>query len=289
MTNDLLNKGLIGFSNLGNTCFMNSVLQCIRYTIPLSIYFITNKITNENKLTDAYIKLCKDSWLTTNTYAPKEFKQALGQSNRMFRGFSQHDAQEMLIHLLDTLHDNLKSDNKSIISNLFHGRYKQTIHCPNCGYDSITYQPFVDIQVPLVESKNNIELIDCFNSLIDDEELDNYNMYNCEKCKNKVNAIKKMEIDILPDFLIVTLKRFNRMRKLDNAVNFPLNQFKILDKKYDLYATVNHFGSKNGGHYTANIKHPNGNWYNMNDSKCSKINNDNIINNSVYIAFFQKK
>lgn len=35
---------------------------------------------------------------------------------------------------------------------------------------------------------------------------------------------------------------------------------------YDLYAVSNHFGSLNGGHYTASAKNPDGRWYYYNDS-----------------------
>ena len=36
-------KGATGLSNLGNTCFMNSSIQCVSNTKPLTDYFISGR------------------------------------------------------------------------------------------------------------------------------------------------------------------------------------------------------------------------------------------------------
>ena len=289
-------SGLIGLSNLGNTCFMNSALQCLRYTIPLSAFFMRYNVQTKNELTDAYIHLVRKTWFNqSGSYSPRKFKQALGLSNKRFMGYSQQDSQEVIIHLLDVIHESLKDigtknkKKRSIISDIFYGKFKQIVHCPKCGYDSITYQSFTDLEIPLCKSNSSsIDLGECIENFITEETLDQNNLYTCDKCKQSVQAIKKMDLDILPNFLIVTLKRFDKQKKLNDLVDFPLEKFKIFNTEYDLYATVNHYGGRNGGHYTASVLHPNGNWYKMDDSRCSKMSPDNVIDNSVYIAFFKK-
>jgi ubiquitin carboxyl-terminal hydrolase 4/11/15 len=58
---------------------------------------------------------------------------------------------------------------------------------------------------------------------------------------------------------------------------------------YDLYAVTNHFGSLNGGHYTANGRNPDGNWYNFNDSKVSECGEKNLCASSAYLLFYRRR
>lgn len=74
------------------------------------------------------------------------------------------------------------------------------------------------------------------------------------------------------------LKRFSlggRARKVDNAIEFPVNSLNMADYsadnqqkelKYDLYGVVNHNGTCHTGHYTAYCRHPyTGAWHMFND------------------------
>jgi hypothetical protein len=111
--------GLVGLSNLGNTCFMNSILQCLSNTVALRDYFIsrqfeadrneTNPLGMRGKLADAFFNLLNTMWTTPDAaeVSPRAFKTAIAQFKPEFAGFQQHDSQEFLSFLLDGLHEDL--------------------------------------------------------------------------------------------------------------------------------------------------------------------------------------
>uniref|UniRef100_A0A8C9TSM4 Ubiquitin carboxyl-terminal hydrolase 4 n=1 Tax=Scleropages formosus TaxID=113540 RepID=A0A8C9TSM4_SCLFO len=110
--------GLCGLSNLGNTCFMNSALQCLSNTPPLTQYFLDDlyeaEINRDNPLgmrgeiAEAYADLIKQMWLSRSSYvAPRSFKTQVGRFAPQFSGYQQQDSQELLAFLLDGLHEDL--------------------------------------------------------------------------------------------------------------------------------------------------------------------------------------
>jgi ubiquitin C-terminal hydrolase len=58
---------------------------------------------------------------------------------------------------------------------------------------------------------------------------------------------------------------------------------------YDLYSVTNHFGSLNGGHYTAYAKNPDGNWYNFNDSSVSGASKSDVCSRAAYLLFYRRR
>ncbi|CAF1224949.1 unnamed protein product [Rotaria sordida] len=111
-------RGLCGLSNLGNTCFMNSALQCLSNVPELTEYFCNDEyrehINPDNPLgmkgdvAIAYGKLIHEMWSgNTDYYAPKFLKQSVANYAPQFSGYSQQDSQEFMSFLLDGLHEDL--------------------------------------------------------------------------------------------------------------------------------------------------------------------------------------
>ncbi|KAJ7952218.1 Ubiquitin carboxyl-terminal hydrolase [Quillaja saponaria] len=181
--------GMAGLQNLGNTCFMNSALQCLVHTPPIHEYFLqdySEEINTENplgmhgELAISFGELLRKLWSSgRTTVAPRVFKGKLAQFAPQFSGYNQHDSQELLAYLLDGLHEDLNrvkqkpyiemkdskdrpdeevalecwnnhnARNDSLIVDVCQGQYKSTLVCPSCGKISITFDPFMYLSLPL--------------------------------------------------------------------------------------------------------------------------------------------
>lgn len=110
--------GACGLTNLGNTCYMNSALQCISYMPLLRAYLLSNmfKATGDlnrdnplgtgGKFLEESAELMKIMWCSRfGEKSPTRFKAQLGKFNSQFAGADQQDAQEFLNYMLDVLHE----------------------------------------------------------------------------------------------------------------------------------------------------------------------------------------
>ncbi|XP_063556735.1 ubiquitin carboxyl-terminal hydrolase 6-like [Gorilla gorilla gorilla] len=113
-----IEKGATGLSNLGNTCFMNSSIQCVSNTQPLTQYFIsgrhlyelnrTNPIGMKGHMAKCYGDLVRELWSgTQKSVAPLKLQWTIAKYAPRFDGFQQQDSQELLAFLLDGLHEDL--------------------------------------------------------------------------------------------------------------------------------------------------------------------------------------
>ena len=122
-------RGLAGLINYGNTCYINSVIQCLSNTIDFRNYFISDFYKNEqnflnfniqNDFLEEFSQLLKNIWLGNDEIVyPKNFIISFCKINQQFKANCQQDAQEFLSILFSNLHEklnrvNMKSEQKNI-------------------------------------------------------------------------------------------------------------------------------------------------------------------------------
>ncbi|NXP71650.1 UBP19 hydrolase, partial [Ramphastos sulfuratus] len=110
--------GFTGLVNLGNTCFMNSVIQSLSNTRELRDYFHDHSFESEinynnplgtgGRLAIGFAMLLRALWKGTHhAFQPSKLKAIVASKASQFTGYAQHDAQEFMAFLLDGLHEDL--------------------------------------------------------------------------------------------------------------------------------------------------------------------------------------
>lgn len=120
-------------------------------------------------------------------------------------------------------------------------------------------------------------------------------MFISSRCDELVDAEKQITVHDAPIVLTIHFKRFTALgQKLCHRVDYgeQLSLHRAISKGckcllYSLYACICHFGSEpSSGHYTAFVKHGNGQWYEINDALVACLISAPINLKAAYILFY---
>jgi ubiquitin C-terminal hydrolase len=286
---------IVGFKNLGNTCYMNSALQALLSSNIMNtaiVFYLekySDKLLSLSPILIEYSRIIfelKDDNTKLKYYSPESFKTILSKENSWFEGFSQHDSHELLVYMINEFAEEKKDKlMATLIKKLCFGKYKRYTYCTECKNISDSYSNFLDVLLP-IPNKQNPDIEECFKQFALFDTFEKNNKWECPVCKKKVIAHSKMEIFEVPDIAIFTLNRFTGTEK--NTTPVKIYQYIELEgKKLKLIATVNHYGATGGGHYVAHISRDD-KWYVADDSRINQSSINDVLNNpSVYMMIYQ--
>lgn len=114
-----------GLYNLGNTCYFNTAVQCLAHVPPLTKHLFTEDLSGIHcDITKEYQKVVKQLFIKGET-SPVSPSDLLGAFRVRFPSFSnmqQHDAQEVVLLLIDVFEQSL---GKEFVEDLFNGEESQ--------------------------------------------------------------------------------------------------------------------------------------------------------------------
>ncbi|KAL5736725.1 hypothetical protein ACOSP7_031179 [Xanthoceras sorbifolium] len=313
----------LGLKNLGNSCYLNSVLQCLTYTPPLANFCLKlqhsslcdSALDSDRKRDCPFCilekRIVRSLSLDLTLDAPAKIQSCLRIFAEHFRCGRQEDAHEFLRYVIDACHNTCLSLKKlrrkaatdpsngstSVVKEIFGGALQSQVKCLSCGAESNKVDEIMDISLDIVHSGSVKEAMHKF---FQPEVLDGNNKYKCDNCKKLVPARKQMSILQAPNILVIQLKRFEGIfgGKIDKAIAFEevlvLSSFMCKSSQdpqpeYNLFGTIVHSGfSPDSGHYYAYIKDAMCRWYCCNDSYVSLSTLQEVLSEKVYILFFSR-
>ena len=208
-----------GLANIGATCYMNATLQCLAHIQRLTHYLLNSetkkKISSDKikyKLTSAYLTVLENLWQNKNIkyYSPNQFKDVISEMNSLFAGIQANDSKDLILFLLETMHNELNLENKNI----------NNINNQENYVDDIQAQ--YNYEMALKNFSNYFK--EKYNSIISSLF---YGMFNsitcCQNCNVVLNNVQCYNILIFP---LQKVKEYKM--KMDNIVDlyecFDYNQ-----------------------------------------------------------------
>ncbi|KAH9482542.1 Ubiquitin carboxyl-terminal hydrolase 36 [Psilocybe cubensis] len=300
-----------GLYNSGNTCFLNSALQCLLHTPPLLRLLILHK-KEDCRLSSSFCMACSLRLVATkahvgnrSAFSPFPITNNLQHIAKHLRKGRQEDSHEFLRYAIDALQRSClaglppKIDPKlaetTWVHKIFGGRLRSRVTCRSCGYNSDTFDRILDLSLDIFRCDS---LKDALRKFIAIDYLKGSDKYKCEKCQKHVNAEKNFTIHEAPLVLTVHLKRFSPLGK---KISHPLSYDQELSLQpymsdgqfgptYSLYGVICHAGGgPNSGHYYAFVKSREGRWAEMNDESVSSTSLPTDKRNAYMLFYIQNR
>lgn len=307
---------------MGNTCYLNSVLQALTYTAPFAAYLLSGE---HQKRCDHQSQVCmtcifekhvQEIFDSRSAVTPRDILSRLKNISKNLQVGRQEDAHEFLRAFLDACSRSFIPErgkkekqqdamamaiaNTTLVHQIFGGYLRSQVRCSSCNFCSNTYDPFLDLSLEL-NNCSSVQL--ALRQFTDTETLSGSNKYKCSKCKKLVCAQKQFLIHTAPKILTIQLKRFNfgmglSGEKINKPISFPFDldlapytSNKEKPASYRLYAVTVHSGSSSkSGHYFSYARNIGSNlWYRFDDESVSQVSQDVVTRAQAYLLYYEMK
>ncbi|XP_068168027.1 uncharacterized protein [Antennarius striatus] len=325
--------GVCGLDNSGNSCYLNAVLQCLCSTVPLVEHFLNRDTRKEFakskcRVAEVFVRLLEEMWVgRSSSCAPVEARSVLCSILPQFNNYLQQDAQELLLFLLNVLHDDLKkvrqtrscirkwrSDSvrnsvtaarsSTVVSHLFEGQLSYMTLCMHCDHQSHSTQAFMVLSLPIPTGTIKCSIQDCLSAFFEQTVLTGSEQMLCSACGQKRETTVLTYLDKPPEILTLHLKRFGfkgkkQVKLRDNVIfskKLNLSQFLPSSAQdtpyssYRLYAVVNHTGNLNMGHYTSVCYNAlTRTWHCFDDAAVKELQDSLVQSSNAYMLLYSRK
>uniref|UniRef100_A0A673YTS6 Ubiquitin carboxyl-terminal hydrolase n=1 Tax=Salmo trutta TaxID=8032 RepID=A0A673YTS6_SALTR len=179
----------MGLRNLGNTCFMNAILQSLSNIQQFSCYFMElpavalrsgktagRRMYHTRSQGDTSVSLVEELRKTLcylwqggpTAFSPDSLFYVVWKIMPSFRGYQQQDAHEFMRYLLDHLHRELqgglngsnnnnhsscrgcnRNGTSTVVTSIFGGVLQNEVNCLICGTESRKFDPFLDLSLDI--------------------------------------------------------------------------------------------------------------------------------------------
>ncbi|KAF8360632.1 hypothetical protein PRIPAC_87555, partial [Pristionchus pacificus] len=230
-----------GLVNMGNTCFMNCILQSLLHSPSLRDFFLShhhrcNNVPPTSCLVCEMQNAFQFFYNANNrhSFVPHTMLHTVWTRSSL-TGYSQHDAHEFFITAIEMLHKDSRSeeafksptlnhasrDCKCIIDQLFTGQLQSDLFCLSCGNISTKVDPCWDISLNLPQGERELSLERCLEGYVCSEVLDS--SFPCSRCRSE-GLQKQLSFLKTPVICVLHLKRFEHdthlRKKMTTRVTF---------------------------------------------------------------------
>lgn len=280
------------FPNLGNTCWLNSVIHCMLVNPLFEKWFLSGKLFVEkiSEPEEALHMMIEKLFRSQNGNGDFNIIDLLFCISAVFPQIDtkkQNDAEEFFMYLCSTLHDfyqkKLSESDAKEFSDIYTWTFNIVESCEHCGTNHTRFEEETILRLTALTSSSLNEALIQF--------LSGESPLPCSQCKER--SKKQYYFHTLPHLLIVSLTK-TRGDKSMNAiqVNEKIDLTKFLsDSKanvkanYTLISTIIRTGSGEDGHIRAYVSR-NGRWFKCDDNQVNQSSIGEALREEVSLLFY---